>query len=406
MAVFWILAAAMAAIATAFVLVPLLRTRPPAAPTETEANLEVLRGQRREIDADVAAGLLPPEERERALEDLVGRAARDLAPEVPPPVTGHKRPWRTAAAAAVAVPVVALATYLAVGSPGSIEVAAIAARMDDRQIVAMVESLAAKMRERPDDARGWALLGRSMASLGRFDEAADAYARLAKLVPGNPDILADYADALAMTQGRRLTGRPRELAAEALRLDPQHPKALALAASAAGEAGDHAEALAHWEALAAILPADSDDGRQVRQVIAEVRAQAGAAAPRATPPKASPAATSASAVSGSVTLAPDIAKRLSGDETVFVLARAEGGPRMPLAVYRASARELPMRFALDDSQAMAPGMNLSSASAVRVEARISRSGDATPRSGDFVGASGVVKPGTRDIAIVVDKVVP
>jgi cytochrome c-type biogenesis protein CcmH len=111
-------------------------------------------------------------------------------------------------------------------------------------------------------------------------------------------------------------------------------------------------------------------------------------------------------VSGSVAIAPAIAGKLSGTETVFILARAEGGPRTPLAVIRAVARELPMKFALDDSQAMAPGVNISSASAVRIEARVSRTGNVIPQSGDLVGTSAPVKPGARDVKIVVDQVVP
>jgi len=94
------------------------------------------------------------------------------------------------------------------------------------------------------------------------------------------------------------------------------------------------------------------------------------------------------------------------DEGKLRIARAENGPRVPLAVLRKTARELPLQFALDDSQAMSPGMNLSSAASVRIEARISRTGNAVPQPGDLVGTSGVIKPGARDVRIVVDKVVP
>jgi cytochrome c-type biogenesis protein CcmH len=111
-------------------------------------------------------------------------------------------------------------------------------------------------------------------------------------------------------------------------------------------------------------------------------------------------------VTGSVALAPEIASRVSGGETLFIFARSEGGPRVPLAVVRATASELPMKFALDDSQAMAPGVNLSSAQSVRIEARVSRSGNAAPQPGDLAGTSAVVKPGARDVKIVIDKVVP
>ena len=109
---------------------------------------------------------------------------------------------------------------------------------------------------------------------------------------------------------------------------------------------------------------------------------------------------------GAVTVAPSVASKVSPSDTVFIFARSEGGPKVPLAVMRASARDLPMRFALDDSMSMAPDFKLSAVEAVRVEARISRSGNAVPQAGDLVGRSSVVKPGARDIAIVIDKVVP
>ena len=109
-------------------------------------------------------------------------------------------------------------------------------------------------------------------------------------------------------------------------------------------------------------------------------------------------------VTGSVSVAPQVASKVDGSATLFVFARAENGPRMPLAVVRAPARDLPMHFKLDDSQAMSPQFKLSSAEAVRIEARISRSGNATPQAGDLVGSSGIVKPGARGVSIVVDKV--
>ena len=414
MASFWILATLMTLVALAFVLVPLLRSRPPAGPSSAEANLAVLREQRREIEADIATGVLPAGARDEALAELVGRAGEDLAPSTAT-VVEPRRPWAAAAVAALGVPAIAFGVYLAIGNPAAtnpLATLAEAAPVDDQQIVAMVENLARKVRERPDDAQGWALLARSMAALGRFEESADAYAHLAKLVPGDAQVLADYADTLGMAQGRSLAGRPYELAKEALRIDPTNLKALALAGTAALDSGDFTAAAGHWEKLAAALPPDSADAAQVRTVLEEIRGRAAAggkaapAAPAAPPPSVAAAAAPGATVTGSVALAPALAAKVAGTETLFIFARADGGPRVPLAVVRATARELPMRFKLDDSQAMAPGVNLSSAKAVRIEARISRSGDAAPRPGDLVGTSGVVAPGARDVRIVVDKELP
>src|SRR5437868_13979906 len=100
MMAFWILAAMMAALALAFVLVPLLRARPGAGPTTAEANLAVLRAQRRELDADVASGILPPASREEALAELQRRAADDVQGD-DAPVAAPRKPWPLAIAVGV-----------------------------------------------------------------------------------------------------------------------------------------------------------------------------------------------------------------------------------------------------------------------------------------------------------------
>lgn len=413
MTVFWLLAVLMTVVALAFVLVPLLRPRRAAGPSAKEANLEVLRSQRREIESDVALGVLPGDARSEALQELVGRAEQDLAEaDGSAPAAAQRRPWIAAAIAGVAIPVIAFGIYLATGNPRAMDpaVAARPAGMSEHDVVAMVDRLAQKVRERPDDVQGWSLLARSTAAMGRFNEAAEAYEHLAKLVPGDANVLADYADALGMAQGQSLAGRPRELIEQALRIDPTHRKALALAGTAAMDAGDYPASVKYWETLAAQLPAGSQDEAQIRQIVAEVRGKAASSGkPVAESPKQVAAVKPAAAgksVTGSVSIAPQIAAKLQGNETLFIFARAEGGPPVPLAVVRASAKQLPMKFALDDSQSMAPGATISSAQALRVEARISKAGTAMAQPGDLEGKSAVVKPGARDVNVVIDKVVP
>ena len=111
------------------------------------------------------------------------------------------------------------------------------------------------------------------------------------------------------------------------------------------------------------------------------------------------------AIGGRVSLDPKLRDRVSADDTLFVFARAVNGPRMPLAVLRTTAGELPRNFTLDDSMAMAPAARLSGAGDVVVEARISKSGSATPSPGDLQGKSAVVKPGAQDVSVVIDDVV-
>src|SRR5216683_138640 len=155
MMLFWILATAMTVMGLGFVLVPLLRERPSAGLDVTRANLEVLRSQRRELDADVANAILPADARAEALAELVDRARDDLAPAAAPASMATQRPWVTAAIVGVALPALAFGIYLAIGMPAATDarMAAHAARpADDPQIVAMVDNLARKVHERPDDA--------------------------------------------------------------------------------------------------------------------------------------------------------------------------------------------------------------------------------------------------------------
>ena len=107
-------------------------------------------------------------------------------------------------------------------------------------------------------------------------------------------------------------------------------------------------------------------------------------------------------VGGTVSLAPELAEQVSPDETVFLFARLPEGPPMPLAIQRLQVKDLPYRFQLDDSHAMTERV-LSSVPQVIVVARISRSGQAMPRSGDLEGQSGVVSVGTDGLEILIDQ---
>jgi cytochrome c-type biogenesis protein CcmH len=401
---FWAIALALVVATLGVLVVPLLRAAPPrTGPKEADAAAAIYRDQSRQLDDEVAAGAIGADERRAAHDEIVARLGAELAsaPDAPAPTSSPRAAWIAALALVALVPATAIVLYLALGSPQALDAGVARSRFTEPEIVAMVEKLAARMKAQPDDPKGWLLLGRSMGALQRYAESADAYAKAAERLPGDADVLADWADAVAMAQGRKLAGKPAEIAQRALALDPAHPKALALAASAAMERKDDKAAIAYWNRLLAVLPPGSDYANDVRGTIAQL---GGAAAPAAAPPQA-PAATSAR-VSGRVAIAPELAARVPPQATLFVYARAAQGPRMPLAILRASARDLPLDFALDDSMAMAAGATLSSASAIVVEARVSASGMATPSSGDLAGESPVVAPGANNLSITINRIVP
>ena len=287
----------------------------------------------------------------------------------------------------ISIPALALAVYLVVGNPGAIDPQATHG-LTARQVEAMVERLATRLKDHPDDAEGWKLLGRSYGALGRFQEAAHAYAKAAARAPRDAQLLADFADALGMAQGQRLAGDPEKLIARALEIDRDNLKALALAGTAAFERKDFKAAAAYWERMLPLVAAESEDARAIRSNVQEAKSLAG----------------SAKVLKGTISLSPKLKQKASPDDAVFIFARAAEGPPMPLAVLRKQVRDLPVAFSLDDSMAMAPGLKLSGFSRVLVGARISRSGSATPQPGDLQGISAPVANDATGVAVVIDTV--
>jgi cytochrome c-type biogenesis protein CcmH len=289
------------------------------------------------------------------------------------------------------------------GNPATPTAAGTSHDMGDAQIQGMVKALADKLKQRPDDAEGWLMLGRSYTVLGRFDEAIPAYRTVLKLDPKNAQAMADLADALAMQQQRSFKGEPEALVAAALKADPANLKALALAGTLAFEAGDFKGAIGHWERAVQVGPADSALVQQLQGGIAEARQAAGlapAAAPSTAQATQAPALAPAG-ISGRVELAPALAAKASPDDTVFIFARPAEDSRMPLALLKKRVRDLPADFSLDDSMAMTPAARLSGAARVVVGARVSKSGQAMPQPGDLEGLSEPTAPGATGLRIVI-----
>jgi cytochrome c-type biogenesis protein CcmH len=380
MILFWLVGAALAALALALVLRPLLFSEKPRQVRRDEANVSIYRDQLRELEADLAAGKLAEDDYRRSRAELEARLLEDVSGKEINESQGTSR--AVTLTLALAVPLAAAALYLAVGNPGAIDSPA-------AQLETLVQRLAARLRENPDDAAGWKLLGRSYASLERYPEAADAYAKAAVRAPRDAQLLADFAEALGMARGQRLEGEPEQLIARALELEPQNLKALALSGTAAFARGNYAAAAAQWEKMLPLVAADSEDARSIQAGIDEARGLIGK-----------------KSLKGTVALSSKLKARTAPDDTVFIFARAAEGPPMPLAVLRKQVRDLPLEFALDDSMAMAPGLRLSGFPRVVVSARVSKSGTATPKAGDLQGSTAPVANDAQGVNVVIDTVVP
>jgi cytochrome c-type biogenesis protein CcmH len=260
--------------------------------------------------------------------------------------------------------------------------------------------LEARVAKTPRDASAWLELATLYRHQRQFDKSRAAFDRLVALRAMSADSWADYADVLATLAGGSLTGEPARAIDRALALDAQHPKALWLKASLAHEQGRYGDSLAVWKQLRATLPATSPDVKIIDANIAEARELAQSPAFPALPAPAQ------AVVSGTVSIDKALAAQVAPGATLFIYAKAADSPGPPLAVLRTSASSWPVSFRLDDTLAMMPARKLSDFNRVIVEARISRSGQATPAPGDLFTQSPVFTPAEgKELQLVISRVI-
>jgi cytochrome c-type biogenesis protein CcmH len=419
MTAFWIAAGVLLAAALALLLPSLLRASSRSQPDEPLprefANLDILREQLAQLDAELASGALDTEAHRAARAEIERRVLDEDSGAATPTSSTRTRAPRTALALGLFIPALAIGLYAVLGNRDAMSPQSLA----DSEVEAMVEVLAKRletMAGQPGELEGWVLLARTYGAMQRFADADRAYERAIALAPQEAQLYADRADMVAMKQGRSLSGLPMQLVGQALQIDPNNLKALVLAGSEAFERADYAAAGTYWTRARVNLPPESELAANLDNSLAEVRTRTGgapvqvaaASAPAAPAQKpaqeAPPAAGAVASVNGVVSLAPSLAAMVAPNDTVFIFARAAEGPRMPLAILRHRASELPIRFTLDDSQAMAPEMKLSKFPRVVVGARVSKSGNAMTQPGDLIAAP--VPGGSGELKLVIDQVQP
>ena len=428
MLLFWVIVIVMIVVTLALILPALLKPSQAAMTDAIAEKRAIFRQQFDEIAQDKANGILDATQYDVAKSELERRMLDEIGTSSV--LTSNSKPdRRLAAVLLVLLPLAALVIYNKIGSPESIKIPAVSPLASSTatpapesaqtaehkmggDIEPLLASLKSKLEKNPGDGAGWALLARSYVELRRHAEAVPAYEKAVKVIQDDPQLLADYADALAVVNGHDLTGKPEELANQALKLDPHHTKALLLAATAAFNRKDYKVAIKHWEQLQQDLPADSDVLPEVKASLSEVYALAGVKPPvvsaQVAVKSSAPAqmAAASAGVSGTVRIAPALASKLDPAATVFVFARATNGPPMPLAIVRTTAKDLPYTYHLDDSSALMPSNKLSQASEVMIVARVSKTGDAKSQSGDLQGISAAIKPVGDQIDIEINQVLP
>ena len=409
MTAFWIAAGLLTALVLAVLCWPLLRRRENASASRRAINAAIFRDQMADLERDLAVGTLSRTDYATARDELERRVLEDVADDGSPAAEAPRRLPRTAIGLGLSLPAAAVALYFVLGTPAALDPAAQQGSMPSQaEVEQMVATLAAKLEKNPENLQGWAMLGRSYKVMGRLEEAGKAFDKAGAIMESEPELMLEVAELSAEINQGKVEGRGAALLKKVLQTQPDNPQALVLAGTDAYFRQDYPAALRHWERVLAQVPPDSEDARNLGAGIEKVRSLMGQGAPAPAPaPAAKPAATGqAAAVSGRVSLSPALKDKASPDDVVFIFARPANGPRMPLAVLRVRVADLPKDFTLDDSMAMSPDAKLSSASELRIEARISKAGDAIAKPGDLSGEVSPVKPGATGLKVVIDKILP
>ena len=413
MLLFVLLAALMLAAALAFVLPPLLRTRTSGSSAGEARRLLGL------LDESHKNGILSDTEYAAKRAELGERLLGALdAPAAP------RRGYAAAVAVALLVPAAAIVLYRIVGAPEALVPGALTQAPTpadhDGNMEQAIANLAVKLRQNPDDVERWTLLGRAYEATQRFDQARDALKHAYDLAKGDPDVAVAYAEALALSSPtRRIEGEPRQILDAALKAAPDNQRGLWLLGISEYQGKDYDKAIGAWKHLLGVLPKDSDIIPSVQQQIARAEAERdGKPLPAAAPGQANaavaetPAAPASASESGpqlhvEVAIDPKLSGKLAPGDVLFVYAKAASGPPMPLAIQRMSAEKLPIAVTLTDGMGMLPSMKLSQFPQVVIGARVSRSGNAMPQSGDLQVLSKPVAVTTTDpIKLTIDQVVP
>lgn len=390
MSTFIVIAIILFALVLTFLFRPLLRKTGNIRTEESGQTLSILREQRAELDADLASGRITEAEHGEGVDALARRLVEEETRQTALQRQGSHRILAICAGGLVVLFCGTL--YATLGNPAALDPAKRqpTPSITSAQIVAMVDKLATRVAEHPEDAEARLMLSRSYMVLGRYQDAATSYEKLAAMQPDNAEVLASWADAVANAGGGHMTPTAEELIARALKIDPDNVKALALAGTAAFERADYTQAIALWERMSSHVDPQSETGQSARAMIAEAQRLAGASASPLT-------------ASGTVSLDPALKSRVSPQDIVFIFARpAAGGP--PLAAIRLTAGDLPAHFDLAGAPLMTQAPSAVQGGIVIV-ARISRSGGVTAQSGDLQGNSETVRPDAQSINIMIDKVV-
>ncbi|KAF3981084.1 MAG: c-type cytochrome biogenesis protein CcmI [Methylococcales symbiont of Hymedesmia sp. n. MRB-2018] len=408
---YWFIVSGLLILTFLIIIPPLWKKRTVKNESSEQRNVRIAKGKVKELKRQHQAGALTQQQFDDQYEELelsLGDDLDDQQDDKRIQTSESDGRW-IIPVLVVLIPLFSMLTYFAIGEPDALKKAEM---MQTRQVQTptqddinvMVQGLADHLKKEPDNVKGWVMLGRSYKYMKKYDLAVDALANALALAEDDPEIMLDYADALAMKKGGRISGQAAGLVFKSLEKIPNSISGLWLAGMAKAEVGEFILAMQYWKKLETLLPPGSTDLQELKRQMATVQAQILGSAP--IKPLVTEERQELAEVSIEVKVSVNSAlkEKVSQNDTVFIYAKALTGPPMPLAIVRKQVSDLPLSVTLNDAMAMIPAMKLSNFKAVKVMARISKSGTAIRQKGDYIGTLELKELiGNKSVAIVINK---
>ena len=236
------------------------------------------------------------------------------------------------------------------------------------QLIAMIGE---RVKQRPDNLYYWTILAQEAVSRGDMASGANYFAESVRISPRDGYLLGQYAQSLFFADGNRFTGRVSTAVDNAFAVDSSNQTVLGLKGIEAFENSDYKLAITYWQGAAQQLDPASSDWQALQNGIQKARLLSGDSADPLL----------------NVTLSIDSGVAYSPQQLVYIAVVQVDGPPMPIVARKLSASQLPIEIQLSDHDALMEGRTLSGAGSVRVIARLSSTGSATPQVGDWEAIS-------------------
>lgn len=405
MITFIVLISCMIIAALFFVLPPLLGRYKVSQTLHNELNLAIYQQRLKELEEEGEEDF-SPEQKDKMRQELKKSLLQDMEEKEDSQKTNRlkQRSGILATFVGVSIPLLALAIYSFIGPAELPEILAGQATAQARSlhngqqvpdVAKMVAKLEQHLKENPKNIKGWLMLGRSYMYMQRFNDAREAYGKSLMLDKNNPETLTGYAEALAMMRQGDMRGEPIEYALKALKLDPGYPRALWLAGAAKMQIQDYQGAIDYWQRL---MKKNQPGSKGALELQKSIDAAVQALRNSSIQPKTKKTTTkieNKTIITVMVKLDPKLTRKANPDDTLFIYAKAVGGPPMPLAIVKKQVKDLPLKVILDDSMAMTPRARMSNFKRIYIGARISKDGNAMPGAGDLQGHSAILSTGGK-----------